>query len=133
MLLKSQADQLYRKLWVTIPITDWGTWETSRLWILGMLFPVRIVTASWDITVTSADYTVGIFKNTPEVTNVNLPAGSWLRFEISDFAWNANLFPFTLVPNVWDTIMGQSSMLVNIAGWSVTLVYNKNNNDRRVI
>lgn len=31
MLLKSQADQLYRSLWVTIPIADWGTNSSTPL------------------------------------------------------------------------------------------------------
>lgn len=132
---KSHIDYL-RWMWdgVVIADNDWKLSKWTAQAITGLLLPKRIVTAAGNVTVTSADYTIWIFKTVPQATVVDLPA--WYpeaRFEISDFADNAATYNITITPNWIETIMWQPTMVINVNWWGVTLVFNELNQDRRII
>lgn len=97
----------------------------------------REVTSSGAITVSaSTDYLILVNKTVGAATTVNFPAGTSssggnLSFAIKDKKGDANLNNITIVPNGSDTIQGQASYVINMAGGAAQFVFS--NGDWSVI
>ena len=93
----------------------------------GVGIPFRQVTASGSITTSSADNNgiVEIKKTTPAATTVNLHASpaTGTRITFTDGGDNANTYPVTFIPAA-GLIVGDTQLLVNAAGFAITLYYN---------
>lgn len=76
--------------------------------------PVRVVTAAGAIDVTSQDVIIGVRKDTPAATIVNLlPAANASPLTVKDLAGNAAANNITLTPNGSETIDGQASFVID--------------------
>ncbi len=90
--------------------------------------PVRVVTAAGAITVTTADYYIGVNKTTGAATVVNLPAtpAIGLQFIIKDEKLDAATNNITITPAAGNIIgsTNAATYVLNTAGQSATVIYN---------
>lgn len=79
--------------------------------------PIRLVTVSTPLVLTSADYAVGLARTAaPAAMTASLPADAQngQTFVIEDLSSNFSLFPVTVSPPAGDTFAGLATFTLNI-------------------